>query len=355
MARLGASSSWPSRAVLLWALLAWELGACVGLSRLLPSLHSTRAPRCAPRCAAFLASSDDDLYTDDPYKLLQVERGASAEEIRQAFRTRAKGVHPDVSSQPNAAHSFLKLVRAFNRLLDEGGASTGAGASTGCAPSGARKYDGSYDTSVKQRAAERAARAWGASGRSSHGGATPHTHRTRRESEDAEREASQLRRKRWREMLFEEVCRDCMPLGSDLSAVDRAAFVRSLEGVVGEFSARAEETASRVPADDAQMVEQLHNREVIQVELEDASVRLQLHRERSRGIQEELERAERKASIWRHTSPSSEQTMARELAFLELAARLRARQGDQKEAIEQIGALQAALRERLDALPPRTV
>ena len=158
MARLGASSSWPSRAVLLWALLAWELGACVGLSRLLPSLHSTRAPRCAPRCAAFLASSDDDLYTDDPYKLLQVERGASAEEIRQAFRTRAKGVHPDVSSQPNAAHSFLKLVRAFNRLLDEGGASTGAGASTGGAPSGAREYDGSYDTSVKQRAAERAAR-----------------------------------------------------------------------------------------------------------------------------------------------------------------------------------------------------
>lgn len=188
MARLGASSSWPSRAVLLWALLAWELGACVGLSRLLPSLHSTRATRCAPRCAAFLASSDDDLYTDDPYKLLQVERGASAEEIRQAFRTRAKGVHPDVSSQPNAAHSFLKLVRAFNRLLDEGGASTGAGASTGGAPSGARKYDGSYDTSVKQRAAERAARAWGASGRSSHDGATPHTHRTRRESEDAERE-----------------------------------------------------------------------------------------------------------------------------------------------------------------------
>ena len=174
--------------VLLWALLAWELGACVGLSRLLPSLHSTRAPRCAPRCAAFLASSDDDLYTDDPYKLLQVERGASAEEIRQAFRTRAKGVHPDVSSQPNAAHSFRKLVRAFNRLLDEGGASTGAGASTGGAPSGAREYDGSYDTSVKQRAAERAARAWGASGRSSHDGATPHTHRTRRESEDAERE-----------------------------------------------------------------------------------------------------------------------------------------------------------------------
>ena len=39
----------------------------------------------------------------DPNELLGIARGSSEDEIRKAFRRKAKTVHPDVSDAPDAA------------------------------------------------------------------------------------------------------------------------------------------------------------------------------------------------------------------------------------------------------------
>ena len=64
--------------------------------------------------------------------------------------------------------------------------------------------------------------------------------------------------------------------------------------------------------------------------------------------------AEKKAEMWRTMTPSSRfdrmQAMERELAFLELANRLRERLGDQRLALQQLKERQAALMQRLATL-----
>ncbi len=54
----------------------------------------------------------------DPNQLLGIPPGSSEEEIRKAFRRKAKTVHPDVSDAPDAAEQFTRLKASYDLLLE---------------------------------------------------------------------------------------------------------------------------------------------------------------------------------------------------------------------------------------------
>ena len=56
-------------------------------------------------------------YTDY-YAALGVERGASAEEIKKAYRRLAQKYHPDVSKEPGAEARFKEIAEAWQTLKD---------------------------------------------------------------------------------------------------------------------------------------------------------------------------------------------------------------------------------------------
>lgn len=56
-------------------------------------------------------------YTDY-YAALGVERGASAEEIKKAYRKLAQKYHPDVSKEPGAEARFKEIGEAYQALKD---------------------------------------------------------------------------------------------------------------------------------------------------------------------------------------------------------------------------------------------
>jgi molecular chaperone DnaJ len=55
----------------------------------------------------------------DYYKILDISRTASQEDIKKAYRQKAKLVHPDVNSSPKAAEVFAVVNEAYEVLLDD--------------------------------------------------------------------------------------------------------------------------------------------------------------------------------------------------------------------------------------------
>ncbi|HEU4779244.1 MAG TPA: DnaJ C-terminal domain-containing protein [Steroidobacteraceae bacterium] len=56
----------------------------------------------------------------DYYAALGVERGASADEIKKAYRRLAQKYHPDVSKEPGAEARFKEVAEAYQTLKDAG-------------------------------------------------------------------------------------------------------------------------------------------------------------------------------------------------------------------------------------------
>ncbi len=59
-----------------------------------------------------------ELLRYDHYKVLGVERDASTQQIKRAYRERVKQCHPDRSTSPNAALVFRAVHDAYDTLMD---------------------------------------------------------------------------------------------------------------------------------------------------------------------------------------------------------------------------------------------
>ena len=55
----------------------------------------------------------------DYYQTLGVDKNASADDIRRAYRKLAKQYHPDVNKEPGAEEKFKEINEAYDVLGDE--------------------------------------------------------------------------------------------------------------------------------------------------------------------------------------------------------------------------------------------
>ncbi len=55
----------------------------------------------------------------DYYKILEIPRNASLDDIKRAYRNKAKMLHPDVNNSPKANEVFIVINEAYQALIDD--------------------------------------------------------------------------------------------------------------------------------------------------------------------------------------------------------------------------------------------
>ena len=84
-------------------------------------------PRAEPDRSMLSISAGQSMSTTstprDPYEVLRVQRDASEQEIKKAFRQLARELHPDVNAHdPDAEEKFKEAAEAYEILSDPDGA-----------------------------------------------------------------------------------------------------------------------------------------------------------------------------------------------------------------------------------------
>ena len=55
----------------------------------------------------------------DYYEILEIDRNASKEDIKSAFRKMARKYHPDINKEPGAEEKFKEIGKAYETLMDD--------------------------------------------------------------------------------------------------------------------------------------------------------------------------------------------------------------------------------------------
>lgn len=86
------------------------------------SLHKRPGVNPGKWCARSSARgfhSSHHLLMKDPYKVLGVDKGASAKDIKKTYYQLAKKYHPDVNKEPGAEQKFQDIQQSYELLSDE--------------------------------------------------------------------------------------------------------------------------------------------------------------------------------------------------------------------------------------------
>jgi hypothetical protein len=97
------------------------------------------------------------MNASDYYRILEIPENAGVDEIKNAFRRKAKAYHPDINKSEEAHQRFVDINEAYNYLMDLHNHSLNSGGAT----SGTFSRDDYYRQWVqheRQKARERAAR-----------------------------------------------------------------------------------------------------------------------------------------------------------------------------------------------------
>ena len=66
-----------------------------------------------------LVKEDSEIASYDPFKILEVEHGANARQIKRAYRVQSLKWHPDKNKDPDAERRFMAIAKAYAALTDK--------------------------------------------------------------------------------------------------------------------------------------------------------------------------------------------------------------------------------------------